>query len=67
MDTNDRKIMPGDRVKLIDMHQENPSRMHKGLCGTYKYTDDAGQIHISWDNGSTLALIEDVDKFEWIS
>ena len=43
----------GDRVKLVSMKGEN---IPSGICGTVKYVDDIGQIHVHWDNGSTLAL-----------
>lgn len=56
------KYKRGMRVRLISMNGE--PHMSQGLEGTINYVDDAGQIHVTWDNGSSLALIEDVDKFE---
>ncbi len=35
----------------------------KGVCGTVKKIDDIGQIHVQWDNGSTLALDPKKDEF----
>lgn len=35
-----------------------------GLKGTVKFVDDAGQIHMSWENGSSLALNIHEDTFE---
>ena len=35
----------------------------KGVCGTVKTVDDIGQIHVKWDNGSTLALDPKKDEF----
>ena len=29
--------------------------------------DDAGQIHVKWENGSSLALLYDEDDFEIIN
>lgn len=54
----------GKRVRLIEMNdtQAPPS----GTEGTVKFTDDIDQLHVSWDNGSTLALIPEVDKYEFI-
>lgn len=34
-----------------------------GTRGTVDYVDDAGQIHMKWDNGRTLAIVPQVDKF----
>lgn len=34
-----------------------------GTKGTVRYVDDMGQIGVTWDNGSDLALIPGVDAF----
>lgn len=52
----------GVRVRLTSMYGE--PQMPEGLEGTVDYVDDVGQIHMSWKNGSTLALNKGVDKFE---
>ena len=52
----------GVRVRLTNMDGE--PQMPQGLEGKVDFFDDAGQIHVKWENGSTLALIEGVDKFE---
>lgn len=52
----------GTRVKLGYMN--DPYAVTIGTLGTVDYVDDAGQIGVSWDNGSTLSLIYGVDKFE---
>lgn len=38
--------------------------MPSGLTGTVEFIDDAKQIHVRWENGSSLALIPKIDKFE---
>ena len=38
--------------------------MIKGLQGKVDYIDDAGQLHMKWDNGRSLALIPGVDNFK---
>ena len=55
---------PGIKVRLLYM--EGEPQMPKGLEGIIDYVDDAPQIHINWENGSSLALIPEVDKFEII-
>lgn len=58
-----RKVFkPGDRiecVKMVDMKGVPP-----GTQGTVDYVDDFGNIHMIWDNGSRLSLIEEIDKFK---
>lgn len=34
-----------------------------GMIGTVKFVDDAGTIHMSWENGSSLGLILGEDEF----
>ena len=56
---------PGTRIRLIQM--DDPySPISEGEEGTVDFVDDAGQIHMLWDCGRTLALIPDVDYFEKI-
>jgi len=54
----------GTRIKLYKMVRE--PQMPYGLEGTVHHVDDAGQIHVNWDNGSSLALQEH-DSFSIIS
>lgn len=52
----------GTRIKLISM--EDPwSPVEPGTCGTVDAVDSIGQIHMTWDNGRTLALIYGEDRF----
>lgn len=60
------KMFPvGSVVELISMDdvQAPPS----GTRGKIYNVDDIGQIHVKWDNGSSLALIYSVDKFKLIA
>lgn len=53
----------GTRIRLI--HMDDPyTHLRPGDMGTVQYVDDAGQIHMSWDYRSSLALIPSVDQFE---
>jgi len=54
----------GTRIRLYEMVGE--PQMPYGLEGTVHHVDDAGQIHVNWDNGSSLAL-QDHDTFSVIS
>ena len=52
----------GTRVELQNM--EGELRMPRGLQGTVTNVDDIGDVHVNWDNGSTLALCPEVDSFK---
>ena len=58
------KYPVGTRIKLNFMN-DNYS-VPSGTCGTVDFVDDEGQIHMIWDNGRTLALIDGIDSFEII-
>lgn len=51
----------GTRVKLIYMEDEQAPP--NGTLGTVVGVDDMATILVSWDNGSTLSLVPDVDIF----
>jgi hypothetical protein len=53
---------PGTRIRLDAMNDPyNP--IAPGTLGKVNFVDDAGQIHMKWDNGSGLALIPGEDRF----
>jgi len=46
---------PGIRVELVRM--DDPyTTLRPGDKGTVDAVDDAGTIHVNWDNGSTLGV-----------
>jgi hypothetical protein len=49
----------GTRICLHEMVGE--PQMVDGLTGTVQCVDDRGSIHVKWDNGSTLALLQEED------
>lgn len=52
----------GLKVELEEMVGEPD--MAKGLQGVIDFVDDAGHIHMKWDNGRSLSLIWGKDKFK---
>ena len=56
-----RKYPPGTQLQLNCMEDE--MAVPPGSMGTVECIDDAGQIHMNWDCGRSLALIPGVDSF----
>lgn len=55
----------GTRIRLN--HMDDPYHpVNDGALGTVDHVDDAGQIHMKWDNGGGLALVPEEDDFEII-
>lgn len=50
----------GTRLCLDSMDEAG---MPPGLQGAVEFVDDAGQIHMHWENGRSLALIPGEDSF----
>ena len=55
------KYKNGMRIELIEMDdiQAPPA----GTVGIISYVDDAGTLHVRWENGSMLGLVPGKDKF----
>lgn len=53
------------QVQLYSMKGE--PQMPTGMKGKVKLVDDIGQIHVSWENGSTLPLNTEEDQFDIIT
>ena len=61
----------GHRVRCDEMYawidsldvEDKSAKALAGVCGTVTSIDSIGQIHVKWDNGSTLALNALTDKF----
>ena len=52
----------GTRIRLI--HMDDPyAPVSDGTTGTVITVDDAGNIHMKWDNGRSLAICPEVDSF----
>ncbi len=56
----------GTRIELIGM--DDPyAPIESGLQGTVKNVDDAGTLHMKWDNGRTLGIVPGEDQFKVIA
>ena len=51
-------------TRLVCKEMFDPQPVPAGTKGTVDSVDDSGQIHVNWDNGSTLALIPFYDEFK---
>ena len=57
--------MVGKRVRLITM-DDRYAPVPPGTLGTVKSVDSIGTMHVRWDNGSSLGLVKDIDKWELV-
>lgn len=56
----------GTRIRLLSM--DDPyAPILPGTEGSVNFVDDAGQIHMKWDDGRGLALIPGEDNFSVLS
>lgn len=55
------KEIIGKRIMLIYMEDKFP--VPPKTKGTVTSVDDMNVIHVKWDNGSTLGLLPETDKF----
>ena len=61
-----RKQYPkGTKLQLIFMRNEKYPIL-PGTVGVVTHID-AGSIHMRWENGSSLALIPEIDSFQTVS
>lgn len=56
------KYPAGTRIHLLEMSAD-PFPVPPHTEGVVDHVDDAGGIHMKWENGSSLALYEEVDRF----
>lgn len=54
----------GSRVRLIFM--DDPQAPNPGTLGTVKGVDDIGSILVDWDSGSSLNVLQGVDRIELV-
>lgn len=59
----------GKRIKLISMGKDprtgktDPNPVKPGTEGVVFKVDDMGTMHVKWDDGRTLGIVPEVDKF----
>ena len=56
------KELIGKRIRIIEMIDPQP--VPSGTMGTIAHVDGLGQLHVKWDNGRSLAVIPEEDKYE---
>lgn len=49
-------------MRLIET-QDPYTDLEPGALGTIALVDDAGTLHVDWDNGASLGLIPGVDRY----
>lgn len=57
------KAMYPKGTKVVLDYMEGEADMPSGLAGTVQFVDDIGQIHVQWENGRSLALNAETDRF----
>lgn len=62
IETIRKKYPSGTIIRLANMVDEQA--VPSGTIGIVNKVDDMGTIHMFWENGSTLGLIEVIDEFE---
>lgn len=51
-------VSVGDRVEFLGFGEHDPwTLLEPGTLGTVRLIDDAGTIHVDWDNGGTLGMV----------
>ncbi len=56
------KYPAGTTVRLISMNDKQAPPVE--TIGKVQFVDDAGSIHVHWQNGSSFAVIPDFDVVE---
>lgn len=59
------KTLIGKRIELI-LCTDEFTALTPGTQGVINYVDDTGTVFINWDNGSTLGLIPEIDKWKYL-
>ena len=57
-----RQYPPNTKIKCIHMSVDRHP-VPDGTLGTVQFVDDAGTIHVGWENGSSLGLVHGEYQF----
>jgi hypothetical protein len=57
------ELSSGDRIVLLDMVEESLTPLTRGVVSDIQNTPFGIVYSVSWDNGSKLSLLPDVDKW----
>ena len=58
-----QKTYPEGTRLILNSMNDPYAPVPPGTRGTVDFVDDAGQIHMKWDNGRTLAIVPSEDSF----
>ena len=58
----DSQAKVGMRIRMISM--DDQYAVDEGIEGTIVRIDDLGTLHVKWDDGSSLGVIPEIDKYE---
>jgi hypothetical protein len=62
-----RKIYPeGTRIEVVSLCDPY-LKLPPGSRGTVSFVDDIGTIHVNWDSGSLLGLINGQDRYKKVT
>ena len=72
MDTLDREVVKGmnhkyvgRRIVCVEMNND-PDPIPSGTVGTVQSVDSCGTLHTKWDNGRSLGLLPNEDKYRFV-
>ena len=50
-------------TRILLEHMEDKWAVPSGTRGSVLHIDDGGNIHMKWDNGRTLSIVPEADRF----
>ena len=53
----------GKQIRMVEM-VDDPQPIESGTIGVIYHVDSLGTIHVHWENGRTLGVVPNVDKYE---